>query len=152
MQEKDTHVLEDALNKAHLGDYESFVRDNKDSMISDSTSFSTYMKTLFASKKLTQQKVFVMAEIPEKYGYKLLSGEKHTKQRDIILRICYVAEFTLQETQRALRKYGMPELYVKDKRDILLMIAFNERPGNLDDVNAMLHEQGLEELKASGIS
>ena len=49
--------------------------------------------------------VFLKADIPERYGYKLLSGEKHTKQRDVILRICYAAEFTLKETQRALRKY-----------------------------------------------
>lgn len=31
------------------------------------------------------------ADIPERYGYKLLSGEKHTRQRDVILRICYAA-------------------------------------------------------------
>ena len=31
------------------------------------------------------------ADIPERYGYKLLSGEKHTRQRDVILRICCAA-------------------------------------------------------------
>lgn len=91
------------------------------------------------------------ADIPERYGYKLLSGEKHTKQRDIILRICYAAEMTLDETQRALKKYGMPELYAKIPRDALLMIIFNERPGSIINVNALLKENGMEPLRTSGL-
>lgn len=150
MEEKDTNMLENALGKLHLSDYASFVNDNKNSMISESTSFSTYVKDLLSLKKITQQTVFLKADIPERYGYKLLSGEKHTKQRDIILRICYAGEFSLQETQRALRKYGMPELYVKDNRDVLLMIAFNERPGSIHDVDEMLKEHGLDTLRTSG--
>ena len=91
------------------------------------------------------------ADIPERYGYKLLSGEKHTRQRDVILRICYASELTLKETQRALRKYGMPELYAKISRDAMIMIAFNERPGSIIDVNALLKEHGMEPLRTSGI-
>lgn len=95
--------------------------------------------------------MFLNADIPERYGYKLLSGEKHTKQRDVILRICYAAELTLEETQRALKKYEMPELYAKLPRDALLMIMFNERPGSIIDVNALLKENGMEPLRTSGI-
>ena len=65
------------------------------------------------------------ADIPERYGYKLISEEKRTKQRDIILRLCYAAHFTLEETQKALKMYDMPMLYSKVKRDALLMIVFN---------------------------
>ena len=113
--------------------------------------FSLYMKELLAEKKIKQQTVFLNADIPERYGYKLLSGEKHTKQRDVILRICYAAELTLEETQRALKKYEMPELYAKLPRDALLMIMFNERPGSIIDVNALLKENGMEPLRTSGI-
>ncbi len=66
--------------------------------------------------------MFLKADIPERYGYKLLSGEKRTKQRDVILRICYAAEFTLQEIQRVLKKYEMPQLYAEIPRDALLML------------------------------
>lgn len=150
MQEKDTSFLENALDSVHLSDYDSFVDNNKSSMMSEATSFSTYIKEIMSSKKITQQTVFLKADIPERYGYKLLSGEKHTKQRDVILRICYAAELSLQETQRALKKYGMPELYVKDKRDVLLMIAFNERPGSVIEVNEMLKDHGMDTLRTSG--
>jgi hypothetical protein len=108
------------------------------------------MKGILARKKLTQQTVFLKADIPERYGYKILSGEKHTRQRDVILRICYAAEMSLEETQRALRKYEMPELYAKNPRDVLLMIAFNERPGSIIEVNELLNQYGMEPLRTSG--
>ncbi len=151
MQEKDTNELEKVLGKTHLSDYDSYVQNNKDSLVSDSNSFSTYVKEKMAEKGITQQTVFLKADVPERYGYKLLSGEKHTKQRDIILRICYAADFTLQETQRALRKYGMAELYAKDERDALVMIAFNEKPGSIIEVNTMLKQHGLTPLRTSGV-
>ncbi len=151
MQEKDTNELEKVLGKTHLSDYDSYVQNNKDSMLSDSNSFSSYVKGKLSEKGITQQTVFLKADVPERYGYKLLSGEKHTKQRDVILRICYAADFTLQETQRALKKYGMAELYAKDERDALVMIAFNEKPGSIIEVNTMLKEHGLAPLRTSGV-
>ena len=151
MQEKETKELEKVLGKTHLSDYDSFVEDNRDSMLSDSNSFSTYVKGLMSQKGISQQTVFLNADVPERYGYKLLSGEKHTKQRDVILRLCYAAEFTLSETQRALKKYGMSELYAKDERDALIMIVFNERPGSIIDVNGLLKEHGYLPLRTSGV-
>jgi hypothetical protein len=151
MQEKETNELERELGSTHLADYTAFVQNNKDSMLSDATSFSTYIKSILRKKGITQQVAFLKADIPERYGYKLLSGEKHTRQRDVILRICYASELTLKETQRALRKYDMPELYAKIPRDTLIMIAFNERPGSIIDVNALLKEHGMEPLRTSGI-
>ena len=151
MQEKETNELERELGSTHLADYTAFVQNNKDSMLSDATSFSTYIKSILRKKGITQQVAFLKADIPERYGYKLLSGEKHTRQRDVILRICYASELTLKETQRTLRKYDMPELYAKIPRDTLIMIAFNERPGSIIDVNALLKEHGMEPLRTSGI-
>ena len=117
----------------------------------DNDAFSIYIKNKINEKGLTQQAVFLKADIPERYGYKLLSGEKHTRQRDVILRICYAADFSLGETQRALKKYEMPELYAKTSRDALLMIVFNERPGNIIDVNELLKKNGMEPLRTSGV-
>ncbi len=151
MQEKDTNDLENVLGKTHLADYDSYVQKNKASLLSESNSFSTYVKEKIAEKGITQQAVFLKADVPERYGYKLLSGEKHTKQRDVILRICCGADFTLHETQRALKKYGMAELYAKDKRDALVMIAFNEKPGSIIEVNTMLKKHGLMPLRTSGV-
>ena len=48
MQEKETKELEKVLGKTHLSDYDSFVEDNRDSMLSASNSFSTYVKGLMS--------------------------------------------------------------------------------------------------------
>ena len=151
MQEKDTNELEQELGRTHIDDYCEYAQKNKDSMITDATSFSSYMKAIMRQRGISQQIAFLKADIPERYGYKLLSGEKHTRQRDVIIRICYASELTLKETQRALRKYGMPELYAKIPRDAMLMIAFNERPGSIIDVNSFLKENGMEPLRTSGV-
>lgn len=151
MREKNTNELNEILGKTHLSEFEKYFKENKDSMNSSEYSFSNYIKDLLSKKKMTQQMVFLKADIPERYGYKLLSGEKHTRQRDIILRICYAAEMSLEETQRALKKYEMPELYSKYPRDAILMIMFNERPGSIIEVNEYLKKNGMEPLRTSGL-
>lgn len=151
MGEKNTKELNEILKNTHLSAFDTYCKDHKDSMNTGLESFSIYMKNLLYKKGLTQQSVFLNADIPERYGYKLLSGEKHTRQRDVILRICYASEFSLAETQRALKKYELPELYAKIPRDALLMIIFNERPGNILDVNTLLKEHGMEPLRTSGL-
>ena len=151
MNQKNTKELVDILGKTHISEIDKFCKEQKDSMDPDEHAFSEYIKSLLKEKKMTQQMVFLKADIPERYGYKLLSGEKHTRQRDVILRICYAAEMTLEETQRALQKYGMPQLYAKIPRDALLIIIFNERPGGIIEVNELLNEKGMDMLRTSGV-
>lgn len=151
MNEKRTEELNNILGRTHLKEFNSYCKANRESMLSTANAFSVYIKEIIQRNGSTQQKVFLMADIPERYGYKLLSGEKHTKQRDIILRICYAAGMTLEETQRALRKYEMPELYAKIPRDAMLMIMFNERPGSVIDVNTLLKKNGMDPLRTSGL-
>lgn len=151
MKPKNTKELADILGKTHISDFDKFYKEQKDSMNPEQNAFSEYIKNLLKEKKITQQMVFLRADIPERYGYKLLSGEKHTRQRDIILRICYAAELTLDQTQSALRKYEMPQLYAKIPRDALLMFIFKDRPGGIIEVNELLKEKGMEMLRTSGV-
>ncbi|MCH3987777.1 MAG: hypothetical protein LKG56_04805 [Lachnospiraceae bacterium] len=150
MSEKRTDELEDALGKTHAADFRDYLSENKDSLLSLQNSFSMYIKDIIHRSHLTQQTVFLMADIPERYGYKLLSGEKRTRRRDIILRICYAAQLTLDETQRALEKYGMPRLYPKIPRDALLCILFSSRPGSLQEVDEALEKEGFSPLEPCG--
>lgn len=151
MNGKNTKELTEVLGKTHVSEFEKYCRENKESLHTENNIFSEYIKDQLRERKLTQQVVFLRADIPERYGYKLLSGEKHTRQRDVILRICYAAEMTLDETQCALRQYEMPELYAKIPRDALLMIIFNERPGSIIEVNELLKKNGMEPLRTSGM-
>ncbi len=151
MSKKNTEELENILGSTHFKDFDVYRKTHKESFIDEDVEFNVYVKDLIKSRGLTQQNVFLKADIPERYGYKLLSGEKHTRQRDTILRICYAAEFTMEETQKTLKKYKMPQLYSKIPRDALLMIIFNERPGCLIDVDELLKKNGFDLLKISGL-
>lgn len=146
---KDTKDLMNILGSTHLTEFDKFCEEELKT--EEEESFYVYVRELLSKKNISQQTVFLNADIPERYGYKLLSGEKKTRQRDVILRICYGAHMSLEETQRALRKYQMPELYAKVPRDALLMIIFNVRPGSIIDVNTVLKEHGMSVLRTSGL-
>lgn len=148
---KTTENLETILKNAYTFEAGKYLRENKENFLQEEKPFSAYMRKLIKEKNLRQQDIFIQADVPERYGYKLLSEEKHTRQRDVILRICYAAELTLEETQRALKLYGMSPLYARVPRDAVLMIAFNRHSGNILDVNAMLKDQGMELLRTSGV-
>lgn len=151
METKSTGELEKVLGQTHPKDINHYLQEHKDSLIQSDYVFHDYIREKIKERKLKQQDVFLAADVPEKYGYKLLSGEKHTKQRDVILRLCYASELTLEETQKALKLYRMPELYVKVPRDAMIMIAFNERPGSILEVNSFLKKNGMEILRPSGV-
>lgn len=151
MAEKTTKELEEILKSTHPRDAGKYLRENLENMDTNEEAFYDYMNRIIKEKQLKKQTIFLDADIPERYGYKLLSGEKRTKQRDVILRICYAAKMTLDETQRALKLYNMFPLYAKAPRDALLMIAFNERPGDILKVNSFLSGYSMEPLRTSGL-
>ena len=147
---KSSGDLEEILKNTHTRNAAGFLQEEESNLLPEKA-FAAYMRKLIRAKQLRQQDVFLLADIPERYGYKLLSEEKRTRQRDVILRICYAAGFSLEETQKALRIYGMPELYARQRRDALLMIVFNEHRGSIIEVNAFLKENGMEPLRTSGV-
>ncbi|MBR1910501.1 MAG: hypothetical protein IJ821_07945 [Lachnospiraceae bacterium] len=151
MIEKETEELKKILGNTHPEDFGDFYEENKDNMSEAATAFHSYLKDILKKNGLTQQDAFLNADVPERYGYKLLTGEKHTKQRDVILRICFGAGMTLDETQKALRKYRMPELYAKVPRDALLMTLFNEHPYNIIEMNRFLTKNKMAPLKTTGV-
>lgn len=151
MNKKTTEDLEKILGSTHAGEIAAYLNENEESLISSDKAFSEYIRNIIKKKKLKKQDIFLAADIPERYGYKLLTEEKRTRQRDIILRICYASELTLDETRVALKLYRMPELYAKIPRDAMIMVCFNERPGSIIEVNAFLKKNGMESLRSSGM-
>lgn len=150
MSTKSTDELENILNNTHINDLDDYLSQNQESFLSSDRPFRDYMLERIKEKELKQQDIFIDADIPERYGYKLISEEKRTKQRDVILRVCYASKLNLSETQKALKIYGMPLLYAKVPRDACIMVAFNERPGNILDVNQFLKDNGMAILRPSG--
>ena len=148
MNKKSTTELEKVLKSTHPENIKSYYTDEEDSLYDEDNSFRRFIKESIKGKK-TLHEVFFGAEINEGYGYKLLSGEKHTNKRDVILRICLASELDLKETQTALKLYGFSPLYARIKRDALLISAINERM-SVEQINDLLKTKGFPVLEECG--
>lgn len=124
--------------------------DNQKYILDPLEEFVKFMKKTIKEKKVNKRDVFCMADIPISYGYKLLLGEKKTKQRDILIRICYVANFDIKEMQEALRLYEMPELYEKILRDKLILESFESTNRDIEEINNSLKKKKMPLLKECG--
>ena len=148
MFEKSTDTLTDSLLEARPKDLAGFLKENERELASEDRPFSAYFREVFKTKGMTRQELFLKADVPEGYGYKLITEEKHTRQRDVILRLCLAAGFDLVETQRALKLYGMAPLYPREPRDTVLIIAVNTKMGDPEKVDVLLEENGQAPLYA----
>ena len=83
-------------------EFPAFLSRNMGELIRSAHPFADFMRGKLREKGMLQQDVFLAADLPERYGYKLISEQKHTTQRDVILRLCLEARFDLDETQEAL--------------------------------------------------
>ncbi len=149
MAKESTDELNNVLENTKPSGIDDYLKDHAESLVNGSHAFSDYMRAKIREKGITQQELFVRAELPERYGYRILTQEKNTRQRDYILRLCFAAEFTLNETQQALRLYGMSGLYSKVPRDSVFIICFNQGIHDISKVNELLRDHGMETLKAS---
>lgn len=148
MQEKITDELLSVLKSTSSDDIGQILCEEKEKMFYGSSPFYCYIREVLKQNDLTQQQVFHRAGFSERYGYGLLSGEKHTKQRDYILRICFAAQCTLEQTQRILQLYGMNALYARIPRDAVLIVALNQNIYELETINALLEKQNMPLLKS----
>ena len=146
MEQDSTTPLMDVLMNAEKEDIDLFAHKH---LAGQFSGFPAYMDTIISKKRLKRQDIFQRADLPQKYGYKLLSGETHTTDRDKLLRIFIAMKMTLKETQRALELYGLAALYPKKKRDAVIIIAINKGISWVDTVNEWLAEHGESELSGS---
>ena len=109
-EEQSARLLE-RLRQIRPEELPAFLERERDELIEGRHPFADFMRRKLREKGLLQQEVFLAADLSENYGYKLVAEEKHTRQRDTILRLCLAARFQLSEVQEALILYGMAPLY-----------------------------------------
>lgn len=143
LMEKDTKELERILKTASPLQVKDYLEKE---FAGGEPSFPAYMDVLLQKKGMKRQDVLLRANLPQKYGYKLFTGESHTTDRDKLLRICFSMEMSLTEVQRTLKLYGMNELYAKNKRDVLLITALHRRIFDIDQVNELLTAENFAPL------
>ena len=125
---------------------DSYLKRHEGELITDPRPFAEYMRMKLKENGVLQQNVFLAADLSENYGYKLIAEEKRTRQRDVILRLCFAAQFQAEEAQEALIRYGMAPLWWRFPRDAILLAAFNSKVYDLQAVNHLLEQHGYSPL------
>ena len=151
MQKKPTNELNNLLENMKPSQLGSYLKENRRYMADEKKAFYYYMKDVLEEKNIRLKDVYSFAGVSESYGSKILTMEKHTTDRDLIIRYCLAGHFNWDEANRALKLYGMNELYSKDARDSCLIVAINNRIFDLGEIDEMLAKQGLEKISADDI-
>ena len=146
MQKKSTNELNDLLENMKPDQLDTYFKDNSRYMADEKKAFYYYMKDVLDEKNIKLKDVYSFAGVTESYGSKIVTMEKHTKDRDLIIRLCLAGHFSWDETNRALKLYGLSELYAKDPRDACIIVAVNNRIFDMYEIDEMLIRQGLKKL------
>lgn len=152
MQEKKTADLDALLETMRPDQAAEFFEENREDMADEGKAFYYYMKNAFDAKSLKLKDIYSFAGVSESWGEKILRMERHTKNRDLIIRFCIAGHFSLRETNRALKLYGMTPLYSRNKRDVCIILAINNRIFDLSQVDDLLTGQGFVQLSIDDIS
>ena len=108
--------------------------------------FYYFFKDTLDKKRISLKELYISAGVSESYGGKIVRMERHTKNRDLIIRLCLAGHFNLIETNRALELYKMSPLYPRITRDACIIIEINNRIYDISKVDEFLTEQKEEPL------
>ena len=140
--EQTSKIINEELRGVRPEELADFLKRHREDLITSPRPFADYMRMKFREKGILQQNVFLAADLSENYGYKLIAEEKHTRQRDTILRLCLAARFGPAEVNEALIRYGMAPLYARFPRDAALIVAVQCGMCDLREVNRLLESCG----------
>ena len=146
MQKKPTGELNELLETIKPDQLDTYFKENRQYMADEKKAFYYYMKDVLDEKNIKLKDVYSFAGVTEKYGSQIMRMEKHTRDRDLILRFCIAGHFSWDETNRALKLYGLNELYAKNPRDACIIVAVNNRIFDLYEIDEMLSAKGFRKI------
>lgn len=88
------------------------------------TSFSNALYSFINAKEMKNTEFFTASGLNESYGYQLLNG-KRQPSRDKVLQSSFGLSLTVADTNSLLRLAEKSELYVRNKRDAIILYALN---------------------------
>lgn len=123
-------------------DIESYFSKNQNEMAKKE--FYEYLLFYMEKKNLSKVELICRSGLNRIYGYEILRGEKlPSRNKAIALSIGLGLE--LEDTQRFLKLAGHRELYSRDKRDAVILLAITKHL-KLMEINELLFDRGFEIL------
>jgi len=146
MDNRPTEELDEILRRTAPEGVGDYISQNNRFMAEAKKSFYYYYKNVIDSKHILLKDVYAKVGITETYGSKIITMEKHTTNRDLIIRLCIAGHFSLEEINRALKLYGFNELYAKNPKDACIIVALNNHIYDFDKINELLKKNDLQSL------
>ena len=146
MNNRPTEELDKILSDTKPGKIGEYISENNKYLADDKKGFYYYYRDVLDSKHILLKDIYAKVGVTESYGSKIISMEKHTKNRDLIIRLCIAGHFSLDEINRALKLYGFNPLYAKSQKDACVIVALNNHIYDIDRINELLKENDLDNL------
>jgi len=105
---------------------------------------SDYLYQLLCEHNLERADVIREAGLNETYGYQIFMGQRKPT-RNKVLQITFAMHLGLLETNRVLKTAGVNELYVKSKRDAIIIFCL-DKAYSLQKTNEELFRFGEETI------
>lgn len=102
---------------------------------------ATYLCELLDAHGLKRKDVVREAGIDTTYGYQLFTGTRKNPSRDKTLALAFALGCSLRETDRLLQAAGASRLYVKERRDAIIVFCLDHHTP-LAKVNETLYRMG----------
>ena len=141
--EQTSRRLNNEAAHLHVEELAEFLAREQGNLLNSERPFAEYLRARLREKGRLWQEVFLAADLSENYGYKLVEEEKHTRRRDVILRLCLAAGLTAPEINEALILYGMAPLHARFPRDAVMLAAAHDGVRGAHELDALLREQGM---------
>ncbi len=116
----------------------AFLEKNKDEFLS--YDMNVILQPLMKRQGLSKAELARRAKISDVYLFQILSGRRKPS-RDKLLCICIAMELNVSETQTILKECHEAALYVKDRRDAVILYGL-ERSWNVSEIDDALFEAG----------
>lgn len=129
-------LLNNIDDESNLDDFISNTLDN-----SRNIKLCEYFEKIFKEKGMSKSAVIKNADLDRTYAYEILRGDKKPS-RDKILQLCIGSNFTLDETNKALKIGNCGELYPKITRDSVIIFGLNKNL-NILRINDLLFSYNL---------
>lgn len=140
MKKKNTNDLQNELTTSV--NLSRFLSVNQEQFVSEN--FAEILQELFQKSGLSKAALAKRAGTSEVYLYQILSGER-TPSRDRTICLCYGLSATLEETQELLKGNGFAQLYVRNRRDAIIIYGLTHGM-ELAAINDRLFAEGEETL------
>lgn len=115
METNTTEKLWEMLRESN--DISLFLTDNKEDFRKDSV--PGVLNDLFRTKKISKAALAKRASMSEVYLHQVFAGQRNPS-RNRILCMCLGMSASLDETQRTLKLCGAAELYIRNRRDVII--------------------------------